>query len=135
MARGETRTATGCLNQKRDTNRKPKESIKYIGFFLDIQFGKSANVFAFSLSPSPQNFSVCVRCGRLAQLYHRLHHQKHRMFNMCSEVVEQRRKAMGGGQETTNILNELLANDSWLEQVREGGNLALDYLQQGLKLL
>ncbi len=68
-------------------------------------------------------------------MYHRLHHQKHRMFNMCSEVVEQRRKAMGGGQETTNILNELLANDSWLEQVREGGNLALDYLQQGLKLL
>ncbi len=40
------------------------------------------------------------------------------MFNMCSEVVESRRKAMGGGQETTNILNELLANDSWLEQVK-----------------
>ena len=41
------------------------------------------------------------------------------MFNMCSEVVEQRRKAMGGSGETTNILNELLANDSWLEQVLE----------------
>ena len=64
-----------------------------------------------------QNFSVCQPCGRLAQLYHKLCHQKHRTYEMCSNVVEQRKKNAPRGIETTNILNELLANENWLEQV------------------
>ena len=63
-----------------------------------------------------QNFSVCLKCSRLCQLYHRLTHQKHRMFNMCSEVVEGRKRT-SPAYDTTKILNELLANDAWLEQV------------------
>ena len=63
-----------------------------------------------------QNFSVCHKCGRLAALFHRLHHQKHRMFTICVEVVESRRKS-SPNLDTTKILNELLANDKWLEQV------------------
>jgi len=72
-----------------------------------------------------QNFPLCPRCSRLTLLYHRLQHQKQRMFMTCSEVVEGRKKAAqkagkgssAAGAETTNILNELLANESWLEQV------------------
>ena len=38
------------------------------------------------------------------------------MFSTCNEVVESRRKA-NPALDTTKILNELLANDKWLEQV------------------
>ena len=65
-----------------------------------------------------QNFSVCKKCSRLAALFHRLHHQKHRMFTICVEVVESRKKAVPN-LDTTKILNELLANDKWLEQVQK----------------
>ena len=40
------------------------------------------------------------------------------MFNMCSEVVEGRKKS-SPAYDTTKILNELLANDAWLEQVNK----------------
>jgi len=56
----------------------------------------------------------------LTLLFHRLRHQKQRMFAICAEVVDARRKGEGQANkaaETTNILNELLANDQWLEQV------------------
>ena len=59
---------------------------------------------------------MCQKCSRIAALFHRLHHQKHRMFSECSDVVEGRRKA-NPALDTTKILNELLANDKWLEQV------------------
>ena len=39
------------------------------------------------------------------------------MFSTCVEVVEGRRKA-NPALDTTKILNELLANDKWLEQVQ-----------------
>ena len=64
-----------------------------------------------------QNFSVCKKCSRLAALFHRLHHQKHRMYSNCVEVVEARKKAVPN-LDTTKILNELLANDRWLAQVK-----------------
>ena len=38
------------------------------------------------------------------------------MFGICSDVVEGRRKK-SPGLDTTRMLNELLADDSWLEQV------------------
>ena len=69
-----------------------------------------------------QNFSVCKKCSRLAALFHRLHHQKHRMFTICVEVVESRKKAVPN-LDTTKILNELLANDKWLEQVQKISNI------------
>ena len=38
------------------------------------------------------------------------------MFNVCSDVVETRKKS-NAGLDTTRMLNELLADDSWLETV------------------
>jgi hypothetical protein len=38
------------------------------------------------------------------------------MFNMCAEVVDSRKRT-SPAYDTTKILNELLANDAWLEQV------------------
>jgi hypothetical protein len=38
------------------------------------------------------------------------------MHTICVEVVEGRKKAVPN-LDTTKILNELLANDKWLEQV------------------
>ena len=64
-----------------------------------------------------QNFSICTKCCRLAQLYHKLYHQKHKMYLICAEVVESRKKGIPG-MDTTRMLNELLADDSWLESVR-----------------
>lgn len=63
-----------------------------------------------------QNFSICSKCCRLGQLFHKLHHQKHRMFSACSEVVESRKKNTPN-IDTTRMLNELLADDGWLESV------------------
>ena len=63
-----------------------------------------------------QNFSVCDACSELCSLYHNLHHQKQKLYVMCSEIVE-RRKTSAPGIDTTNILNQLLADDSWLETV------------------
>ena len=48
------------------------------------------------------------------------------MFTICVEVVEGRKKLIPN-LDTTKILNELLANDKWLEQVRMSRKLALVY--------
>lgn len=64
-----------------------------------------------------QNLSVCSKCARLCRLYHHLHHQKHRMYHQCQEVVEAKRNG-DLNADTTKILNEMLANEKWLEQVR-----------------
>jgi len=71
------------------------------------------------VAPSEQasmnrNFSVCSKCSRLAQLYHKLYHQKHKMFTICADVVDSRKKN-SPGLDTTRMLNELLADDQWLE--------------------
>ena len=50
-------------------------------------------------------------------MYHKLQHQKHKMFIVCSDVVETRKKN-SPELDTTRMLNELLADDSWLETVR-----------------
>lgn len=65
-----------------------------------------------------QNFSVCEDCSELCHLYHSLHHQKQKLYVMCSEIVE-KRKASRPGIDTTQILNQLLADDSWLETVKK----------------
>ena len=44
------------------------------------------------------------------------------MYSNCVEVVESRKKAVPN-LDTTKILNELLANDKWLEQVTFGNSI------------
>ena len=63
-----------------------------------------------------QNFSVCEDCGTLCSLYHRLQHMKQKLYVMCAEIVE-KRKEDSPGIDTTQILNQLLADDVWLETV------------------
>ena len=84
---------------------------------LPTAFALNAAIWRiFPIFPIFQNFGVCSKCSRLAQLYHKLHHQKQSMFNVCSDVVETRKKS-NAGLDTTRMLNELLADDSWLETV------------------
>ena len=71
-----------------------------------------------------QNFSVCEDCGTLCGLYHRLHHMKQKLYVMCSEIVE-KRKEDSPGIDTTQILNQLLADDVWLETVKDAENFDL----------
>ena len=59
---------------------------------------------------------MCEDCGTLCGLYHRLHHMKQKLYVMCSEIVE-KRKEDSPGIDTTQILNQLLADDVWLETV------------------
>ena len=59
---------------------------------------------------------MCDDCSELCSLYHNLHHQKQKLYVMCSEIVE-KRKTSCPGIDTTQILNQLLADDSWLETV------------------
>ena len=61
---------------------------------------------------------MCEDCGTLCGLYHRLHHMKQKLYVMCSEIVE-KRKEDSPGIDTTQILNQLLADDVWLETVRK----------------
>ena len=89
----------GRANELNGYNKSKAENLIFIFFYF-------------------QNFGVCSKCSRLAQLYHKLHHQKQSMFNVCSDVVETRKKN-SAGLDTTRMLNELLADDSWLETVSE----------------
>ncbi|XP_040569242.1 uncharacterized protein [Lepeophtheirus salmonis] len=62
-----------------------------------------------------RNFSICNSCSRLASLYHRLSHNKQKMFQVCSKLVEVNSRS-NPNKDTTLLLNELLANDDWLDQ-------------------
>ena len=69
------------------------------------------------VAPSEQasmNISVCSKCSRLAQLYHKLYHQKHQMFTICTDAVDFTKKN-SPGLDIPGILNELLTDDQWLE--------------------
>lgn len=83
-------------------------------------FGQPYNSNTLASLPPDQeammnrNFSVCDECSEMCTLYHNLHHQKQKLYVMCSEIVE-KRKTSSPGIDTTQILNQLLADDSWLE--------------------
>jgi hypothetical protein len=62
-----------------------------------------------------RNFPVCSGCAAISKLYHRLHHQKNKLYMDCNVIVETRKNA-DVNTDTTKILNQLLADDAWLEQ-------------------
>ena len=49
---------------------------------------------------------------------------KQKLYVMCSEIVE-KRKEDSPGIDTTQILNQLLADDVWLETVKDAENFNL----------
>lgn len=63
-----------------------------------------------------QNFLVCQLCKSSCELFHKMAHQKYLMFIDCSRKVAEKNSEnpMNG---STDILNELLADEEWLAQV------------------
>ena len=73
-----------------------------------------------------RRFSVCDKCSRLAQLYHKVQHHKHKLFQMLMGLVEERQRSPGNPDQT-KIVNEFLANEVWLgQQFRKMQDLWVD---------
>lgn len=64
-----------------------------------------------------QDFLLCRICASRVELYHKISHQKHMMFGRCVKRVAEKR-AMYPPKMSTDILNELLADDCWIAEVR-----------------
>ncbi|CAB3228466.1 unnamed protein product [Arctia plantaginis] len=63
-----------------------------------------------------KEFLVCATCCSRVQLYSRISHQKYLMYAECSKRVAEKRM-QNPSKDTTVILNELLADESWLSQL------------------
>ncbi|TRY73107.1 hypothetical protein TCAL_11821 [Tigriopus californicus] len=61
-------------------------------------------------------------------------HLKHRMFSICNEVVESKKRSTPQ-VETTKILNELLANEQWLEEELRILVVGIQSIDQGRQIL
>uniref|UniRef100_A0A1B0C828 DUF4211 domain-containing protein n=2 Tax=Lutzomyia longipalpis TaxID=7200 RepID=A0A1B0C828_LUTLO len=70
-----------------------------------------------------RDFTLCGACNENLRMHHRLSHQKYSLFMACTQKVQER-GTQEPGKTSTTILNELLAEDSWLEElfrnVRQG---------------
>lgn len=62
-----------------------------------------------------KDFLMCNVCLGRVELYHKVAHQKYLMYVECSQRVAEKRN--GSDKDTTIILNELLANESWLNEL------------------
>lgn len=60
---------------------------------------------------------ICLDCIKWVQLYNKLVHQKYIMYIECAKRVSEKRSS-DINKETTVILNELLADEDWLNQVK-----------------
>ncbi|KAK7791246.1 hypothetical protein R5R35_000976 [Gryllus longicercus] len=60
-----------------------------------------------------KDFLLCNTCLAQMELYHKVAHQKYLMFIECSQRVAEKRNQ----NDTTVILNELLANETWLNEL------------------
>lgn len=63
-----------------------------------------------------QDFLFCRGCQKKVTLYNKVAHQKYLMFLECARRVGDKRIA-DPDKDTTIILNELLADEMWLNQV------------------
>uniref|UniRef100_A0A1B6EGU2 DUF4211 domain-containing protein n=1 Tax=Clastoptera arizonana TaxID=38151 RepID=A0A1B6EGU2_9HEMI len=72
-------------------------------------------------SPDPKiynqkDFLVCYECVRMINLYSKIAHQKYLMYIQCAKLVADKRST-DPNKDTTVVLNELLANENWLNQL------------------
>ncbi|GAB0099003.1 hypothetical protein DMENIID0001_148210 [Sergentomyia squamirostris] len=65
---------------------------------------------------SESSFQLCNSCGETVKLHHRLIHQKYTLFMECTQKVHER-SSRNSTKTSTEILNELLAEESWLQQL------------------
>lgn len=59
---------------------------------------------------------MCRMCANRIELYNKISHQKYLMYIECAKRVAEKRTAESH-KDTTCILNELLADENWLNQV------------------
>lgn len=64
-----------------------------------------------------KNLLLCRNCLTRIELYHKISHQKYLMYIECAKKVADK-NAQDPMKATTIILNELLADDTWLAQVK-----------------
>jgi hypothetical protein len=64
-----------------------------------------------------KNFLMCRLCAARVELSNKVTHQKYLMYIECAKRVGEKRTS-DPNKDTTCILNELLADESWLNQVR-----------------
>jgi hypothetical protein len=63
-----------------------------------------------------QDFLLCSVCVGRVELYNKVAHQKYLMYIECAKRVAEKRSS-DPYKDTTIILNELLADEAWLNQV------------------
>lgn len=63
-----------------------------------------------------QNFFICWTCAKRVELFNKITHQKYLMYIECAKRVAEKR-GLDPHKDTTFILNELLADENWLNQV------------------
>ncbi|XP_078047947.1 uncharacterized protein LOC144475688 isoform X2 [Augochlora pura] len=66
--------------------------------------------------PQEKDFLLCRVCQAKVALYNKVAHQKYLMFLECARRVADKRVA-DPNKDTTIILNELLADETWLNQL------------------
>lgn len=59
---------------------------------------------------------MCRVCVNRVELFNKITHQKYLMYIECAKRVTEKRTAEAH-KDTTCILNELLADENWLNQV------------------
>ncbi|KAK9870338.1 hypothetical protein WA026_006423 [Henosepilachna vigintioctopunctata] len=63
-----------------------------------------------------KDFLMCRICANRVELMNKVTHQKYLMYIECAKRVSEKR-AMDPNKDTTCILNELLADENWLNQL------------------
>lgn len=59
---------------------------------------------------------MCRLCAKRVELSNKVTHQKYLMYIKCAKRVAEKR-TLDPSKDTTCILNELLADETWLNQV------------------
>jgi hypothetical protein len=89
----------------------------YFPFFALCCFLEHVAEMQHHLMPfSFQDFLLCSVCVGRVELYNKVAHQKYLMYIECAKRVAEKRSS-DPYKDTTIILNELLADEAWLNQV------------------
>lgn len=71
-----------------------------------------------------KDFNLCEECATKVEILHKISHQKFLIFLDCTKMVGIK-KTSNYAKPSTEILNELLADDTWLSQVN---NVIVEYI-------
>lgn len=63
-----------------------------------------------------QDILLCRICAARADIFHKIAHEKYNLFAICTRRVGEHQKEMPG-KSSTDILNDLLAENNWVDEV------------------